>query len=280
MLFAKTFVAIAAGAALLNGVHLSAATTNVIVGDNFFNPRNVTITVNDAVRWAWAGSSTHSTTHSGTPRLWDSGEKRTGSFTNIFTAAGNYPYFCTEHSSQTGSVIVQQGANTPPTVTITNPPNNAVFAAPATFVLRASASDAEGPIARVDFFRGTMLMGIDTTSPYSWTVSDLTAGTYTFEAVAWDSGGAPTAARATNTIIVLVVDAPAPQITNPQWVAPGQFQFSYSATPGIRYAVDSTTNLALWRSVATNTAAGSSVSVTNPASATSEFFRVRRLPNP
>jgi plastocyanin len=276
MSFAKNIVVMAACAALLNVLDVSAAQTNVIVGDNFFNPRNVTITRNDAVRWVWGGSDEHSTTHSGSPRLWDSGVKRSGSFTNVFTATGTFPYFCTEHSSQTGSVIVQQGANTPPTVTITNPANNSVFAAPATFVLAASASDAGGSVAQLEFFRGTTSLGTDTSSPYSVNVSDLAAGTYTFSAVALDNGGA----RATNAISVSVVNAAAPQISSPQRVAPGQFRFSYSANAGLRYAVDASSNLTQWRGVVTNMATGPTVNVTNPASATAEFYRVRRLANP
>ena len=274
MSFVKKLVVMAACAALLNIFDVSGAQTNVIVGDNFFNPRNVTITRNDAVRWVWGGSDDHSTTHSGTPRLWDSGVKRSGSFTNVFTATGTFPYFCTEHGSQTGSVIVQQGANTPPIVTITNPPNNSVFAAPATFVLAASASDAGGSVAQVEFFRGTTSLGTDTSGPYSVNVSDLAAGSYTLSAVALDNGGA----RTTNAISVSVVNAPAPQISSPQRVSPGLFRFSHSANAGLRYAVDATTNLAQWRGVATNTATGPSVNVTNAASAAAEFYRVRRLP--
>jgi plastocyanin len=274
MSFLKNLVVVAACAALLNVFDVSGAQTNVIVGDNFFNPRNVTITRNDAVRWVWGGSDEHSTTHSGSPRLWDSGVKRSGSFTNVFTTTGTFPYFCTEHGSQTGSVIVQQGANTPPTVTITNPANNSVFAAPAAFVLAASASDTGGSIAQVEFFRGVTSLGTDTSTPYSVNVSDLAAGSYTLSAVALDNGGA----RATNAISVLVVNAPAPEISSPQRVASGQFRFSHSADAGLRYAAEATTNFAQWRGVVTNMATGPSVNVTNPASATAEFYRVRRLP--
>jgi len=51
---------------LLNATHAT-ATTNLIVGDNFFNSASVTISVNDAVESNRVGLSLHSNTHRGAP---------------------------------------------------------------------------------------------------------------------------------------------------------------------------------------------------------------------
>ena len=120
------------------------ANTNVGVSNtsnaNQFFPSTVTINVNDQVTWVWAGIVPHSTTATG---LWDStlltGSPHTFSFT--FTAAGNYPYFCTLHSAfgMTGSVTVQGAANVPPSVAITAPTNGTTFAAPWTGTISATA---------------------------------------------------------------------------------------------------------------------------------------------
>ena len=59
------------------------------------------------------------------------------------------------------------GTNQPPTVSITSPAAGATFTAPATITVTAAASDTDGTITKVDFYRGTQLIGSDTTNSYS-----------------------------------------------------------------------------------------------------------------
>ncbi len=80
--------------------------------------------------------------------------------------------------------------NAPPVVALTAPADNAQFAAPASITLTASASDPEGVIAQVEFFRGGTSLGADLTSPYSMTWSGAASGAYTLTAVATDHRGA------------------------------------------------------------------------------------------
>src|SRR5947208_2997488 len=101
-----------------------AASVNVDIEPFDFNPADVTINVNDEVVWTWV-SDFHNTVS--TTGLWDSGIFDTGHiFTNTFTSAGTFPYTCTVHGFG-GSVTVQGTENTPPSVTITNPPDDSVF---------------------------------------------------------------------------------------------------------------------------------------------------------
>ncbi|MFY1691625.1 glycoside hydrolase family 48 protein [Plantactinospora sp. WMMB782] len=79
--------------------------------------------------------------------------------------------------------------NTAPTVDITSPANGATFTAPANVTVSATASDAEGPVERVEFYRNGLLVGTDTSAPYSYTNSALPAGSYTAQARAYDSAG-------------------------------------------------------------------------------------------
>ncbi len=81
-------------------------------------------------------------------------------------------------------------SNQPPTVSLTAPANGATYVAPASIALSASASDADGTVARVEFYRGTTLLATDATSPYSYTWSSVPAGTYSLTAVAYDNSGA------------------------------------------------------------------------------------------
>ena len=102
-----------------------AGTANVDIEPSAFNPNNVTINVNDQVVWTWV-SDFHSST-SETTGLWDSGVFNTGHvFTNTFTSAGTFPYLCVVHGF-TGTVNVQAGSGSPPTVTINSPTDGASF---------------------------------------------------------------------------------------------------------------------------------------------------------
>jgi predicted phage tail protein len=99
------------------------------------------------------------------------------------------------------TVQVKAAANVAPTVSLTSPLNNAVYTAPATFTLKATAADSDGTIVRVDFYAGTTLIGSRTSAPYSITFNNVPAGVYTFTARATDNAGATTTSAA-RTILV------------------------------------------------------------------------------
>jgi Galactose oxidase-like, Early set domain/Bacterial Ig domain/Glyoxal oxidase N-terminus len=91
--------------------------------------------------------------------------------------------------------------NQPPAVTLTQPPNGATFTAPATVSLAATASDADGTVAKVEFFNGTTKLGEDTTAPYAFTWTGVGPGTYSLTARATDNlGGTATSSASTITV--------------------------------------------------------------------------------
>lgn len=102
-------------------------------------------------------------------------------------------------------------SNAAPFVMITSPSTGALFTAPATVALTASASDTDGTVARVEFFRDGTSLGIDTQSPYMAEATGVAAGAHMFSAVATDNDGA----SATNAVTVFVDAPPAVGITNP-----------------------------------------------------------------
>jgi hypothetical protein len=69
--------------------------------------------------------------------------------------------------------------------------------------LDASASDDRGTITQVDFYRGTVLLGTDTSAPYSWSWDTTAAplGTNTLRTRAWDAAG--NSAYSTNVAITV-----------------------------------------------------------------------------
>jgi plastocyanin len=193
-------------------VTLHAATANVAIGDNFFSPNSTTINVNDIVKWTWNAGDINFHSSTSDTGLWDStvgGANMT--FSRTFAAAGSFPYHCTIHALvQTGTVIVQ-AANTPPTVTITNPANGVVLSAPAAFLLQATASDPGGSVTNVQFRQGTTVLTNKASSPYFFSVSNLPAASYTFSAIASDNLGA----KATNSVTITVNALPTVAVTNP-----------------------------------------------------------------
>lgn len=82
------------------------------------------------------------------------------------------------------------GSNQAPTINLTAPTANASYKAPATVTISANAADADGSIARVEFYNGTTLLGTDSATPYSMAWNNLAAGTYKVSAKAVDNLGA------------------------------------------------------------------------------------------
>ena len=76
--------------------------------------------------------------------------------------------------------------NWAPKISITNPVNNAVFAAGSINITVQAA--ATGTISQVQFFEGTTSLGTATSAPYNVTWSGATAGNYALTAVALDNG--------------------------------------------------------------------------------------------
>ena len=92
-------------------------------------------------------------------------------------------------SSAAVTVSVGGTASKPPMVGLTQPANGATFTAPATITFSASASDPDGSVTSVEFHASGVLLGSDTSSPYSVTISGMPAGTYAVTALARDDSG-------------------------------------------------------------------------------------------
>lgn len=120
--------------------------------------------------------------------------------------ADHTTYGGSNYSNEASAAII------PPAVSLTSPANNAVFNAPASFTLAASASDTDGYVQKVDFYQGANLVGTSTASPYTLPLSNLAAGSYSFTAVATDNNNLATTSSAVN---ILVNAVPTVSITSP-----------------------------------------------------------------
>ena len=125
-------------------------------------------------------------------------------------------------------------ANQPPSVTITNPPDNASFSSPAIVNIQATASDADGSVTNVEFFDGVVSLGSDPSSPYSVSAS-LAPGPHTLTAVASDNLGATTPSAPIHVSVAANL-APTISLTNP----PDGTSFIAPATVTIQATADDT----------------------------------------
>ena len=205
-------VSICTAAALLCGAR--AATVTIDINGFAFVPSAKTIAVGDTVTWMNSDLSAHTAT-SGAPGVpdgaFDSGTLSQGQmYSHTFNSAGSFSYYCTFHTFMTGTITVEGAQGQAPTVSITNPTNNATFASPGDVLIEATASSANSTISKVEFFDNGALLGEDTTSPFSFT-TNMTAGSHSLTAKATDATGASTISSA----ISITVGSGGTKITDP-----------------------------------------------------------------
>ena len=142
----------------------------------------------------------------------------------------DYPWFSSAQHALVARVVTTAGvvasssvvvitvapANGAPLVSLTAPANNAVLGTGRTAALTATASDSHG-IAQVEFYRGTTLLGTDTSAPYSFDWVNLPNGVYTLTAKAYDTLGVTT----TSAPVTLTVQPIATVTVNPAWPTAG-----------------------------------------------------------
>jgi len=92
----------------------------------------------------------------------------------------------------------------PPTVAITAPINGDSHVVNTPLTVAADASDADGTIVKVEFFDGTVLLGTDTTAPYSVTYTPTVLGQKVLTAIATDNSATSTTSSAVNVTITNV----------------------------------------------------------------------------
>jgi hypothetical protein len=113
-----------------------------------------------------------------------------------------------------------------PIVTITNPPNGALFGEGELIAIGAAAQDPDGTISQVEFFVGTneplTSIGVDTTAPYSAQFTPPVLGvfaTYTIRAVATDNNSNTNQASIYVTARPPSTLPPAGKLANIVWVS-------------------------------------------------------------
>ena len=115
------------------------------------------------------------------------------------------------------SIVIQKR----PTITLLPPEPASPLYAPANVLLRAQASDEDGSIEKVEFYRAGILVGTDYNSPYSLQLQNLPAGNGAFYAIATDDLGGT--ARSLD-VPYLIVPVPGDNLSNAILLTSGAVQ--------------------------------------------------------
>ncbi|HEY3579821.1 MAG TPA: Ig-like domain-containing protein, partial [Pyrinomonadaceae bacterium] len=139
------------------------------------------------------------------------------------TNLGGDSAYSNEASAMTSNVL--------PSVSVTAPSGGSVFTAPANITLNASASDADGTVSKVEFFQGSTKLGEDLTAPYSFSWTNVTAGSYSITAKATDNvGGVTTSAPVAITVNALPTVSQTAPAANTVFTSPANFTITASAS--------------------------------------------------
>lgn len=130
--------------------------------------------------------------------------------------------------------VTVRGLNQLPTVSLTSPASGALFSSPASFTLQAAATDSDGTIASVEFLQNGAFLGATNVAPYSFALSNVAQGSYTFTARATDNRGGVAVSSPVTVTVTRPNNSPAVNLTSPQvnasYIAPASVALSATAT--------------------------------------------------
>jgi hypothetical protein len=126
------------------------------------------------------------------------------------------------------NITVNVPGNQAPACSITSPANAADFAAPANITISATASDSDGTVTNVEFYQGAVKLGSDAAAPYTYTWTNVPAGSYSLTVKAYDNAGASTVSAS----VGITVTTPSASWENHAFTSQnGSFTVELDATP-------------------------------------------------
>ncbi|HEY8401846.1 MAG TPA: Ig-like domain-containing protein, partial [Cytophagaceae bacterium] len=152
-------------------------------------------------------------------------------------SAGNYSITAKAYDNEGGvgtseaiNITVGVPPNVPPTVSLSSNATSGVV--PADFILTANATDSDGSVIKVEFYRNGQLLTTDFDYPYEHNWVDVAAGSYTITAKAYDDDDD----YSTSDPVSIVVEAanvnPTVSLTSntTTGIAPASFVFTATAS--------------------------------------------------
>jgi chitinase len=104
------------------------------------------------------------------------------------------------------------GDNQPPSVALSAPTGGASFVAGSTVAIAANASDPDGQVVSVEFFRGTVSLGVDSAAPFTASWANASVGSHVLTAVAQDNRGARTTSAPVSITVSQAGDTTPPSV--------------------------------------------------------------------
>ena len=135
-------------------------------------------------------------------RIFSNGTNSTGPTSSGETVS----YGARENSAANVPQLLVSYVRSAPSVSLTSPEDGSALDAPASVTLAANASDSDGAISQVEFYSGATRVGQLFAPPYTMALSNLTAGNFSFRAVATDNSGL----SATSGVVTMSVHLPEP----------------------------------------------------------------------
>jgi hypothetical protein len=165
-------------------------------------------------KWSGNGRAKNYTVQTSTDATnWTTIHTRTNNTNNDddFTVSGTGRYIKLDLTERTNSwsgyelaelrIYNSLAGNTKPSVSLTAPANNASYYAGTNINLAATASDPDGSVTKVEFYQGATKIGESTTSPYTFTWTNVQPGTYSLTAKATDNDNADSTTAAVTIVV-------------------------------------------------------------------------------
>lgn len=198
----------------------------------------------------------------------------TNVYVGIALTAHNNAAFNTAAIDKIRAVGAVSPLNAPPQIALNAPLGGGTFVSPGTVAIQASASDADGSVAKVEFFDGSLKLGETTVSPFAFLWRNPDFGPHTLSARATDNLGAATVSAPVG-ISVTQLDLEAPTLS----AGNGGAQFQFPGQNGASYVLEASSDLTHWFPLSTNTAVNGQVQIIDPLPPTDKrFYRVRLWP--
>jgi len=157
--------------------------TNSASGSNLTVTANATVGGGTITKVDFYNNSLYLGTVYSSPYAWNMYNLQPGTLNLTAKATDSYGW-----STMSSAVAVNVGSVTlTPVVALTSPANGSNFQAGNNVSLSASASEAKGAIAKVEFYNGASLLGTATSAPYNFIWSNVAAGNYSITAKAYDN---------------------------------------------------------------------------------------------
>lgn len=166
--------------------------------------------------------------------------------------------------------------NQAPTVSITSPAPNSIFATPANLSISVTATDSDSGIDKVELYEGSSLISTKTQSPYSFNFSGVVAGNYRFYARAYDVNGASTLSSVLPVLVTPSNNSGIISSNNGQ----GRFEARLNTPSTGSFRIEYSTNLVDWIPLGTKETINQQLNFSHTLStnSTRRFYRAVKLP--